>query len=251
MVVPPAADISQRVAVVTGAGSGIGRAAAEVLAGRGFAVAAVDLNTGAARATARLSEAITPLGADVADDESVAALAETVLARLGAPQAVVNCAGWDETHPFLETEAPFWQKVVAINYLGVVRVTHAFLGPMVEAGRGGRVVNVASDAGRVGSSGESVYAGAKGGVIAFTKSIAREAARHGITANTVCPGPTETPLFRSQPEKLQEALERSIPLKRLAQPADVAHAIAYFVSEEAAFVTGQVLSVSGGLTMAG
>ena len=239
------------VAVVTGAGSGIGRATVEVLAGQGFVVAAVDVNTGAARATARLSEAITPLGADVADDGSVVALAAEVLSRLGTPWAVVNCAGWDETHPFLETGEEFWQKVVAINYLGVVRVTHAFLGPMAQGGGGGRIVNVASDAGRVGSSGETVYAGAKGGVIAFTKSIAREAARHGITANAVCPGPTETPLFRSQPEKLQEALERSIPLKRLAQPADVAHAIAYFVSDQAGFVTGQVLSVSGGLTMAG
>jgi 2-hydroxycyclohexanecarboxyl-CoA dehydrogenase len=141
--------------------------------------------------------------------------------------------------------------VVAINLLGVIAITHAFLAPMVERGRGGRIVNVASDAGRVGSSGETVYAGAKGGVIAFTKSVAREVARHGITANVVCPGPTNTPLFRAQSERLQEALVRAVPMRRLGQPEDVAAAIAYFASPGAAYVTGQVLSVNGGLTMAG
>ncbi len=164
---------------------------------------------------------------------------------------IVNCAGWDETHRFTETDRPFWEKVLAINLLGVVAVTHAFLGAMIERGEGGRIVNVASDAGRVGSSGEAVYAGAKGGVIAFTKSLARETAKHGITANAVCPGPTDTPLFRAQPEKLQQALERAVPMGRLGRPADVAAAIAFFASDGATFVTGQVLSVSGGLTMAG
>jgi 2-hydroxycyclohexanecarboxyl-CoA dehydrogenase len=130
-------------------------------------------------------------------------------------------------------------------------VSHAFLAPMIDRGRGGRIVNVASDAGRVGSSGETVYAGAKGGVIAFTKSVAREVARHGITANVICPGPTDTPLFRAQPERLQEALVRAVPMRRLGQPEDVACAIAFFASPGAAYVTGQVLSVSGGLTMAG
>jgi 2-hydroxycyclohexanecarboxyl-CoA dehydrogenase len=122
---------------------------------------------------------------------------------------------------------------------------------MVEAGRGGRIVNVASDAGRVGSSGETVYAGAKGGVVAFTKSLARETARHGITANTVCPGPTDTPLFRAQPERLREALVKAVPMRRLGRPEDVAHAVCFFSSERAGYITGQVLSVSGGLTMAG
>jgi len=196
-------------------------------------------------------ERVRAFAADVADERSVAALAAAVTRECGVPRVIVNCAGWDETHRFTDTDRPFWERVLAINLLGVVAVTHAFLAAMIERGGGGRIVNVASDAGRVGSSGEAVYAGAKGGVIAFTKSLARETARHAITANAVCPGPTDTPLFRAQPEKLQQALERAVPMGRLGTPADVAEAIAYFASDGAGFVTGQVLSVSGGLTMAG
>jgi 2-hydroxycyclohexanecarboxyl-CoA dehydrogenase len=236
--------------VVTGAGSGIGRACTHVLADAGFAVAACDVDEAAAAAAASGTGAVVPFAVDVTDDASVAALAIAVAARMPPVFAVVNCAGWDQTLPFLETDPAFWQKVVAVNYLGVVRVTHTFLGAMVERGAG-RVVNIASDAGRVGSSGETVYAGAKGGVIAFTKSVAREVAARGVTANAVCPGPTDTPLFRRQPERLQAALERAIPMRRLAAPHDVAHAVAYFTSPGADYVTGQVLSVSGGLTMAG
>lgn len=231
--------------MVTGSASGIGRATAQRLAALGYEVAGADL-------------AETPPGpepghyrVDVADAASVAALAESVNADLGCPDVVVNCAGWDETHRFLDTERPFWERVLAINLLGAIAITHAFLGAMIERGRGGRFVNVSSDAGRVGSSGEAVYAGAKGGVIAFTKSLARETARHGITANVVCPGPTDTPLFRAQAERLQEALLRAIPMGRLGAPEDIAAAISFFASEDAGFVTGQVLSVSGGLTMAG
>ncbi len=230
------------VAVVTGAASGIGRATAELLGASGFSVAAADLEDSALPGAA--------YHLDVADERSVAALAEAVTEELGVPQVVVNCAGWDETRRFLDTDRPFWERVLAINLLGVVAVTHAFLGAMIERG-GGRVVNIASDAGRVGSSGEAVYAGAKGGVIAFTKSLARETARHGITANVVCPGPTDTPLFRAQPERLQHALEKAVPMGRLGTPADVAGAVAFFASESAGYITGQVLSVSGGLTMAG
>jgi 2-hydroxycyclohexanecarboxyl-CoA dehydrogenase len=227
---------AERVVVVTGAASGIGRATASTLRSAGFGVVGADLAP---------AEDVVEL--DVTDAAAAARLAGEV----GPVWAVVNCAGWDETMRFLETEPGFWQRVLAVNLLGVVAVTHAFLGAMVEAGHGGRVVNVASDAGRVGSSGETVYAGAKGGVIAFTKSVAREMARHAITANAVCPGPTDTPMFRAQPEKLQGALERAIPLRRVARPEEVAHAIAFFCGDEAGYITGQVLSVSGGLTMSG
>lgn len=206
---------------------------------------------GASVAAAQAPDGASAFELDVTDADSIRALVEEVRGQLGVPDVIVNCAGWDETHRFLDTERGFWEKVVAINLLGVLAVTHAFLNAMIERGRGGRIVNVASDAGRVGSSGEAVYAGAKGGVIAFTKSLARETARHGITANAVCPGPTDTPLFRAQPEKLQLALERAVPMGRLARPEDVAQAIAFFASEGAGYITGQVLSVSGGLTMAG
>lgn len=240
-----------RVALVTGAASGIGRATALALAGSGLAVAAADLDEDGARETASMAPRIAAFALDVADVASVARLAGAVMGELDVPEVLVNCAGWDETRPFLETDRALWERVLAINLLGVVAVTHAFLEAIVAAGRGGRIVNVASDAGRVGSSGEAVYAGAKGGVIAFTKSLARETARHGITANAVCPGPTDTPLLRAQPESLQRALERAVPIGRLGRPEDVAHAISFFASEGAGYVTGQVLSVSGGLTMAG
>jgi 2-hydroxycyclohexanecarboxyl-CoA dehydrogenase len=235
------------VALVTGAASGIGRATAERLSAAGFTVAAADLRASAIEAT----DQIHPFAVDVADHDSVAGLAEAVTHDCATPEVIVNCAGWDETRRFTDTDRPFWERVVAINLLGVVAVTHVFLQAMIDRGKGGRIVNVASDAGRVGSSGEAVYAGAKGGVIAFTKSLARETAREGITANVVCPGPTDTPLFRAQPERLQHALEKAVPLGRLAKPQDIANAIAFFASAEAGYITGQVLSVSGGLTMAG
>lgn len=245
----------RRLAVVTGAASGIGRATALALAAAGFALVAADVDEiGAQRTAEQAGDAggrASGLPVDVSSADSTRDFAQAVHRSIGVPWAVVNCAGWDETRPFVDTERPFWERVVAINYLGVVAVTHEFLPGMIERGDGGRVINVASDAGRVGSSGETVYAGAKGGVIAFTKSVAREVARHRITANAVCPGPTDTPLFRAQPERLQQALERAIPLRRLGRPQDVAGAVAYFASDAAEYVTGQVLSVSGGLTMAG
>jgi 2-hydroxycyclohexanecarboxyl-CoA dehydrogenase len=247
--------MNDRAAVVTGAGSGIGRATASLLAARGLAVAVADLNRSSAdetvehiRSAGGVAEAFF---VDVADTDSVAELGLAVIESLGAPEVVVNNAGWDVTQPFVDTQPSFWTKVTAINYVGQVAVTHAFLEPMIDRGKGGRIVNVASDAGRVGSAGETVYAGAKGGVIAFTKSLAREVARHAITANCVCPGPTDTPLFHAQPERLRTALVRAIPMRRLAQPEELANAIAFFASDECGYVTGQVLSVSGGLTMSG
>lgn len=240
------------VAVVTGAGSGIGRAVALGLAKSGAHVVAADVDESAAEATAATDPtAIDAYRVDVADPGSVAALAEAVRRHLGAARVLVNAAGWDRIAPFLDSDTEFAQRIVAINYLGQVHVCRAFLPAMVDAGAGGKVVNIASDAGRVGSSGETIYAGAKGGVIAFTKSLARELARHRINVNCVCPGPTDTPLFDTLPDKLKESLVTAIPFRRLARPAEVADAVLFFASDAASFVTGQVLSVSGGLTMAG
>jgi 2-hydroxycyclohexanecarboxyl-CoA dehydrogenase len=191
----------------------------------------------------------------VTDTQSVAAAVAEVTSALGPVDVLVNNAGWDEYHPFLETDEPFWDRVIDINFKGMLRMTHAVVPGMVERG-GGRVVNIASDAGRVGSSLESVYSGAKGGVIAFTKTLAREVARRGVTANAVCPGPTETPLLEQltgadeRGAKVIEAMKRAVPMKRLGTPAEVAAAVAFLASEEASFITGQTLSVSGGLTMA-
>lgn len=245
-------DLSGKTAVVTGGASGIGQAVAHGLAQAGASVAILDRNMAGATATvASLPGTNCAFEVDLVDREAVMAVGDDVVAALGVPQIVVNAAGWDIIENFLDNSREYWDRIVGINLMGPIEVTRVFLERMVERGEGGRIVNVASDAGRVGSSGEAVYAGAKGGVIAFGKALAREVARYGITVNTVCPGPTDTPLFRSQPEKMQEALTRAIPLRRLAQPSEVANAIVFFASEQAAFMTGQVVSVSGGLTMAG
>ncbi|NLG44994.1 SDR family oxidoreductase [Gordonia sp. (in: high G+C Gram-positive bacteria)] len=241
------------IAVVTGAGSGIGRAIALALAERGDTVVAADLDLDAAIATVEQGPAgrIHAMEVDIADRSRVDALRDRVTAELGVADILVNAAGWDRTDQFLNATPEFAEKVVAINYLGPVHMCSAFLPGMVDAGNGGKVVNVASDAGRVGSAGETIYAGAKGGVIALTKSLAREMARHGININCVCPGPTDTPLFASQAEKLQEALIRAIPFRRLARPEEIAAPVVFFASDAASFITGQVISASGGLTMAG
>jgi 2-hydroxycyclohexanecarboxyl-CoA dehydrogenase len=244
--------MSTKIAVVTGAGSGIGKAIALGLAARGDRVIAADLNEAAAEATAaQQPELITALPVDVSDRAQVDALRDRAHAEVGVPNVVVNAAGWDRTDQFLNATTEFAEKVVAINYLGPVHVCSAFLPGIIDGGGGGRVVNLASDAGRVGSAGETIYAGAKGGVIALTKSLAREMARYAITVNCVCPGPTDTPLFAAQPDKLKEALVKAIPFRRLARPEEVAAPVLFFASDAASFITGQVISVSGGLTMAG
>jgi 2-hydroxycyclohexanecarboxyl-CoA dehydrogenase len=232
-----------RVAVVTGGASGIGRAVAALLASRGARVFVADLNAPADAAGEWIRT-------DVSDATSVEALARDVIARAEAPRVLVNAAGWDRIAPFVQMETALIEQIVRINLLGAMHVCRAFLPAMLEA-RGGAIANVASDAGRVGSSGETAYAGAKGGIIAFTKSLARETARAGIRVNCVCPGPTDTPLFASLPDKLREALVRAIPFGRLARPEEVAEAILFFAGNRSGFVTGQILSVSGGLTMAG
>jgi 2-hydroxycyclohexanecarboxyl-CoA dehydrogenase len=250
-----------RVAVVSGGGRGIGRAIAVALAQQGRRVAVCDILQAEAEETA--AQISNNGGAeakayrvDVTDSDSVATGHLAIVDELGPVEIMVNCAGWDEFYPFLQTEEPFWDRVIDINYKGVLRWTSRVLPAMVEA-RWGRLLNIASDAGRVGSSLEAVYSGAKGGVIAFTKTIARESARAGVTANVVCPGPTDTALLHSaaesqgdNAEKFLGALSRAIPMRRIGQPEEIAAAVAFFCSEDAGYVTGQTLSVSGGLTMA-
>jgi 2-hydroxycyclohexanecarboxyl-CoA dehydrogenase len=243
----------KHVAVVTGAGAGIGRTAALGFGADGLAVAVVDRDPVAAAAVADeiagSGGAAVALTADVTDMDAVAVLPAAVEAEFGPARVVVNCAGWDEIQPFADADAEFWTKVIAINLTGAIAVTHAFLDSLIRSQ--GRLVNISSDAGRVGSSGETVYAGAKAGVIGFTKSIAREVAKHQVTANCVCPGPINTAFLAKNPPKLLDSLARAIPMRRFGEPSDVWPAIQFFASDAASYITGQVLSVSGGLTMAG
>ncbi|HEX8714921.1 MAG TPA: SDR family NAD(P)-dependent oxidoreductase [Solirubrobacteraceae bacterium] len=251
--------MSGRVAFVTGGGGGIGRAIVLALASGGLHVAVADLDEASCEDVARDAENAgvdaLALTVDVTDTAGVRAGVQRAVEALGPIDVLVNCAGWDELKPFLDTDEAFWRRVIAINYEGALRTTHALLGGMIERGYG-RIVNIASDAARVGSSGEAVYAGAKAGVVAFTKTIAREAARSGVTANVVCPGPTETPLLDAMTEqapdseRLVTALARAVPMRRLGRPEDVAAAVAFLASDDAGYITGQTLSVSGGLTMA-
>jgi 2-hydroxycyclohexanecarboxyl-CoA dehydrogenase len=246
--------VTQRVALVTGGARGIGRAVAMALAEQGRAVAVGDLlEQEAAKTTDTIGGNALAVRLDVTDSDSVAAAVERTERELGAIDLLVNNAGWDEARPFIETDEDFWDRVIEINFKGCLRLTRAVLPGMVER-RWGRVVNIGSDAGRVGSSLESVYSGAKGGVIAFTKTIAREVAHSGVTANVVCPGPTKTAFLEriagEGRERLVESLTRAVPMRRLGEPDDVAAAVAFLASDAAGYITGQTLSVSGGLTMA-
>ena len=220
------------------------------LAAEGATVVATDLNETTAKETASaLTNGSIGLQLDVTDRDSVDATVAQVKEQFGRIDVLVNNAGWDKAEPFVDSEVSTWDRIVAINLYGQLHTCHAVLPIMIEQGSG-RVVNIGSDSGRVGSSGEAVYSAAKGGVIAFTKTIAREVARAGVTANCVSPGPTDTELFASiGGERLREALKKAIPLKRLGQPEDLANAVAFLASDEAAFITGQTVSVSGGLTM--
>lgn len=251
--------MSARVALVTGGARGIGAAACRALCEQGAAVAVADRLGELAEQTAGELAAdghrAVGVALDVTDGDSVAAGVTAARSALGEVDVLVSNAGWDELRPFVETDEAFWERIVDVNYIGALRVTRAVLPGMLERGWG-RLVYTASDAGRVGSSLESVYAGAKGGLIAFAKSIAREAARDGVTANVVCPGPTQTALLdeitadQEDAAKVIAAMTRAVPMKRLGRPEDVAAAIAFFASESAGFITGQTLSASGGLTMA-
>jgi 2-hydroxycyclohexanecarboxyl-CoA dehydrogenase len=246
--------------IVTGGGGGIGGATCRRFAAEGARVAVLDLSADAA---ATVADAICAAGGtaqaircDITSRADVDAAVAATETALGPVDVLVNNAGWDVFRPFTKTEPAQWERLIAINLTGALHMHHAVLPGMVQR-KAGRIVNIASDAARVGSSGEAVYAACKGGLVSFSKTIAREHARHGITVNVVCPGPTDTALFAEykegagNPEKLMDAFQRSIPLGRIGQPNDLPGAIVFFTSDDAGFITGQVLSVSGGLTMAG
>ena len=245
-------DTKARSALVTGAASGMGAAIARRLDADGIRVAVADIQADMGAEVASSLAGGMFVEMDLSRSESVTAAAEDVLAEVGTVDILVNCAGFDVVMPFLDTDEDLWDSLIAVNLYGPLRTTKAFLPAMI-AGGWGRIVNISSDAGRVGSSGEGVYSACKGGQIAFTKTIAREVARRGVTVNCVCPGPTDTPPVRRTlaegGEKFMQALVRAIPMRRLGQPEDIAAAVAYLVSEDAGFVTGQTLSVSGGMSM--
>jgi 2-hydroxycyclohexanecarboxyl-CoA dehydrogenase len=238
-----------KIAIVTGAGQGIGKAVAEKLAAEGATVVVSDLDEATAKATASALPGAVAVRADVTDRQGVQAMVDGIVQQFGRVDVLVNNAGWDKASAFVDSDPADWERAIAVNLFGVLHTCKAVL-PLMAGQGSGAVVNLGSDAGRVGSSGEAVYSAAKGGVIAFTKSLAREMARHQVRVNCVCPGPTDTALFASfAGPKLREALTRAIPFRRLGQPTDVANVVAFLVSDEASFVTGQTVSVSGGLTM--
>ena len=241
-----------KIAVVTGAARGLGRGIADRLASEGATVVVTDVNAeGAQQAASEIGGPAVGLGCDVSDYGSVEAMVADVKERFGRIDVLVNNAGWDLAAPFLDLDRDVWPRIIGINLYGVLNTSKAVLPVMAEQGSGS-VVNISSDAGRVGSSGEAVYSAAKGGVIAFTKSAARELARKQVRVNVICPGPSDTQLFAEfagDNQGLRDALTKAIPLRRLGQPSDVAGAVAYFASDDSVYVTGQTLSISGGLTM--
>jgi 2-hydroxycyclohexanecarboxyl-CoA dehydrogenase len=252
--------LAGKTAIVTGGGGGIGGATCLRFAKEGARVAVFDRDLASAQRTA---QQVTDAGGqalafecDITVRAAVDAAVSMTITQFGPIDILVNNAGWDVFMPFTKTVPEQWDKLIDINLKGALHMHHAVLPGMVER-KAGRIVNIASDAARVGSSGEAVYAACKGGIVAFSKTLAREHSRHNITVNVVCPGPTDTALFADyklgagNPEKLEEAFRRSIPLGRIGQPGDLPGAILFFASDDAAYVTGQVLSVSGGLTMAG
>jgi 2-hydroxycyclohexanecarboxyl-CoA dehydrogenase len=249
--------LSGKVAIVTGSAQGIGRAIAARLAAEGAKVAIADIQEAAASNTAAEIQAAGGMSCavklDVTSLDSAMAAVAAVERELGPLDILVNNAGWDKLEPFVDSLPETWDRVIAINYRGVLNCCKAVIAGMQARG-GGKIVSIASDAGRVGSSGEAVYSGCKGAIIAFSKTLARELARNNINVNVVCPGPTDTPLLHTvmdtQP-KVLDAMKRGIPMRRLGKPEDLAGAVAFFASPDADYATGQVISVSGGLTMVG
>ncbi len=246
-----------KVAIVTGAAQGIGRAIAMRLAQEGAQVAIADINDSGAIETAHeiSSTGARALGLklDVTSLDQALAAIEKVERELGPIDILVNNAGWDKVEPFVENTPETWERVIAINFRGPLNLCKAVIPGMQARGRG-KIVTISSDAGRVGSTGEAVYAGCKAGLIGFSKTLARELARYNINVNVVCPGPTDTALLRSamaQRPGVLAAMAKAIPMRRLGQPEDLAGAVAFFASSDSDYATGQVLSISGGLTMAG
>lgn len=252
--------LQDKVVIVTGGAGGIGSATCRRLAAEGAKVAIFDMNLEAAKTLADEIKANTgqaiAIKCDITQNDMVNQSVAQVEAELGPVDGLVNNAGFDIFKPFVKSEPQEWDKLIQINLVGMLNMHHAVLKGMVARNRG-RIVNIASDAARVGSSGEAVYAACKGGLLSFSKTLAREHSRHNITVNVVCPGPTDTALLAqvtdgaANPEKLREAFVKAIPLGRLGQPDDLASSIAFFLSDDSSFITGQVLSVSGGLTMNG
>jgi len=250
-------NLKEKVAIVTGGGRGIGRAIALKLAFLGARVVVADIREEAAGETVSLLEEEGAKGLaltiDITSLAQVEGMVRSALGAFGRLDILVNNAGWDKIEPFMNNPPELWEKIIAINLKGPIYCTRAALPPMIER-QYGKIINISSDAGRVGSSGEAVYSACKGGIIAFTKTIAREVARHQINVNCVCPGPTETPLLEEIAAgetggKIIEAMIKAIPFRRLAKPDEIAGAVAFLASEEARYITGQTLSVSGGLTM--
>lgn len=248
-----------QVAFVTGAGSGIGRAIARRLADDGASVVVADINLEGAHATEEVirstGRAALAVQVDITQFDAVRSAVRSTRDSVGPVSILVNNAGWDRVEPFVQNSPELWDRVININLKGPIHCCRAVLDDMI-AGGGGKIVSISSDAARVGSTGEAVYAACKGAVISFSKTLARELARHKINVNVVCPGPTDTPLLQQvtageQGANIIAAMTRSIPLRRLGTPEEVAAAVAFFVSPDADFITGQVLSVSGGLTMVG
>jgi 2-hydroxycyclohexanecarboxyl-CoA dehydrogenase len=249
--------LKDKVAIVTGGGQGIGRALSLRLAQEGCKVAIFDLKPEAGAETAKLAGAgatIKTYGLDVGDYAAVKEAVGKVEAELGPIWALVNNAGWDKPMPFLATDQALWDKIIRINMMGPLN-THHVVAPLMVGRRGGRIINIASDAARVGTSNEAVYSACKGGLISFTKSVARELASKGVLLNAVCPGPTNTPMMASvlgegeQAVKWKDAMVRGIPLKRMGEPEDYAGIVAFLASDDAVFMTGQTISVAGGMNM--
>jgi 2-hydroxycyclohexanecarboxyl-CoA dehydrogenase len=249
--------LKDKVAIVTGGGQGIGRALSLRLAQEGCRVAIFDLKPEAGAETAKLAEAgatIKTYALDVGDYAAVKDAVGKVEAELGPIWALVNNAGWDKPMPFLATDQALWDKIIRINMLGPLN-THHIVAPLMVERRAGRIINIASDAARVGTSNEAVYSACKGGLISFTKSVARELASKGVLLNAVCPGPTNTPMMAAvlgegeQAVKWKDAMVRGIPLKRMGEPEDYAGIVAFLASDDAGFMTGQTISVAGGMNM--